>query len=196
MSAVRRSPPTAPFPGLHTPAAGFDEPMAMLEACHDRMRRTLGLLGRICERVAAGRVDTAVHQAAADVVRYFDQAGPHHHEDEEQHIFPRVLAHATDAAVRAAVMRLQEDHLAMEAQWAKLRTPLAAMAAGHAEGFGAAQMEWARAFADMYAAHLAVEDTLVFPAAAALLDEAELRCIGDEMAGRRGAPRPGSQGAT
>lgn len=189
MSSVTRPRPAA-LPGFSSPAAGFDEPMAMLEACHDRIRRSLELLGRICDRVAEGRVDAAVHEAAGDVLRYFDRAAPHHHEDEERHIFPRVLAEAVEPALRAAVLRLQEDHLAMEAQWASLRTPLAALAAGHAQGFGAAQIEGARRFIALYAAHAQTEEALVFPAAAAALDEAALRRIGADMAARRGV-RPG-----
>ena len=31
------------LPGFSSPAAGFDEPFAMLDACHERVRRSLGL---------------------------------------------------------------------------------------------------------------------------------------------------------
>ncbi|WP_280152473.1 hemerythrin domain-containing protein [Piscinibacter sp. XHJ-5] len=180
----------AALPGFSSPAAGFDDPMAMLEACHDRIRRSLDLLGRLCDRVSEGRIDAAVQEAAADVLRYFDRAAPHHHEDEERHIFPCVLAHSGDPALRAAVLRLQADHLAMEAQWAQLRTPLAALASGHAEGFAAAQLEAARRFIGLYAEHTRLEEALVFPAAAAALDQPALQRIGADMAERRGAPRP------
>ncbi len=158
----------------------------MLHACHARMRRSLDLLVRICERVDAGRTDAAVHDAAADVLRYFDKAAPHHHEDEEQHIFPRVLAFAEDAALRSAVRRLQEDHVQMERRWARLRTPLAALARGHAEAFGPERRHRARRFASLYASHMELEDSLVFPAAAGLIDDDALRAMGAEMAQRRG----------
>ncbi len=187
-------PPTrsqsVPLPGFSTPAVGFDQPLEMLHACHDRVRRSLDLLVRVCERLEAGHIDAAVHEAAADVVRYFDKAAPHHHEDEEQHIFPRVLSLAQDAAVRAAVLRLQEDHLAMEQQWSRLRTPLAALARGHADAFGAEQLESARLFASLYTSHMVLEDDIVFPAAVVLMDEDALRAMGAEMESRRGAQRP------
>src|SRR5262245_58481477 len=142
MSARPRPTSPAALPGFSSPAASFDEPMAMLSACHDRVRRSLDLLDRISARVEAGRVDDAVCPAAAAVLRYFDQAAPHHHEDEEQHVFPRLLAGTDDPAVRTAVVQLQEDHLWMEAQWTRLRTPLAALATSHhAEGFDAEQLE-------------------------------------------------------
>jgi hemerythrin-like domain-containing protein len=187
MNAQRRP---ASLPGFSSPAAGFDEPMAMLSACHDRMRRSLDQLTKICTRLEAGRIDEAVHHAARDVLRYFDQAAPNHHEDEEQHIFPRLLADMDDPAVRTAVLQLQEDHLRMESHWSHLRTPLAALATGHAEGFDAGQIQAARTFIALYGRHLQTEDTLVFPAAAALLDAAALRDMGAEMASRRGAKGP------
>ena len=178
-----------PFPGASSPAVGFDEPMEMLLACHDRVRRSLDLLRRLAERVAEGRVDADVQSAATDVLRYFDLAAPHHHEDEERHVFPCVLAHTPDAAVRDAVARLREDHVAMAALWAALREPLAALAAGHASAFGAPQAELAARFRALYEAHARTEEGLVFPAARALLDEPALRRAGDEMASRRGARR-------
>lgn len=181
---------SVPLPGFSTPAVGFDQPLEMLHACHDRVKRSLDLLVRLCERVQAGRIDAAVHEAAADVVRYFDRAAPHHHEDEEQHIFPRVLTLAQDAAVRAAVLRLQGDHQAMERHWARLRTPLAALARGHADAFGPEQLESARLFTSLYASHMQLEDNVVFPAVVGLLDDDALRAMGAEMASRRGAQQP------
>ena len=182
--------PHAPLPGFSAPAAGFDEPLAMLQACHDRVRRSLALLRKICGRVKEGRVDAAVHQAAADVLRYFDMAAPHHHEDEEQHIFPRVLEVAREPALRAAVLQLQEDHVKMESQWARLRVALAALAAGRADGFGPAQIARALRFCDLYDAHARTEELVVYPLVATLLDADALLRIGEEMSARRGARRP------
>jgi len=178
--------PTA-LTNFDAPATRFDEPLAMLQACHDRVRLGLSTLLEIGERVAAGRLDGTVHRAAAEVLHYFDQAAPHHHEDEEQHIFPCVLARTVDDAVRAAVLKLQEDHLAMEAQWARLRVPLAALAHGRAEAYDLRQIEAAAHFCALYASHAQREEEVVFPLAALLLDRAALRTMGEEMAGRRRA---------
>ena len=95
----------------------------MLEACHERVQRTLGLLGRLREHVRQQGVDHDARQAARDVLRYFDIAAPLHHEDEERHVFPALASHA-DARVREAVAQLQADHVQMHALWQRLRAVL------------------------------------------------------------------------
>ena len=80
------------LPGLHTPGAGFDEPFEMLGACHDRVRRSLDLLQRLRDYLKTHACDDSARQAARDVLRYFDIAAPLHHEDEELHVFPPLLA--------------------------------------------------------------------------------------------------------
>ena len=35
------------LPGFDAPAVGFEQPFEMLLACHDRVRRSLALLGRL-----------------------------------------------------------------------------------------------------------------------------------------------------
>jgi hypothetical protein len=57
------------------------------------------------------------------VLRYFDLAGPHHHEDEERHLFPRLRDHP-DARVREAVATLAQDHARLHALWQRLRAVL------------------------------------------------------------------------
>jgi hemerythrin-like domain-containing protein len=175
------------LPGFSTPAAGFDEPMAMLLACHERVRRSLTGLGRIAERAAQGRVDAAVREAARDVLRYFDVAAPHHHEDEERHVFPLVLSSCGDAALRDAVHTLERQHVELRALWSLLRGPLEALAEGGDEAFDAPARDTAAQFIAVYERHAAIEETTVFPFAAARLDADALACIGAEMAARRGA---------
>jgi hemerythrin-like domain-containing protein len=175
-----------PLPGFSAPAAGFDEPLALLNACHDRIRRSLGLLQRICERVNERRIDDAVREAAVDVLRYFDRAAPLHHEDEEKHIFPAVLSGALDAMTRNAVLRLREQHVTMAAGWRLLREPLAALAAGDDAAFGVPHCEAAARYIALCEEHASAEEMLVFPAAAALIDHEALTRAGQEMAERRG----------
>ena len=111
--------PARHLPGFSAPAVGFEQPFAMLEACHERVQRTLALLARLRAHVRQHGADTDARQAARDVLRYFDIAAPLHHQDEELHVFPLLRAQASPE-VQALVQRLQQDHLAMTADWARL----------------------------------------------------------------------------
>lgn len=170
-----------------TPAVGFEQPFEMLEACHERVQRSLDLLARLIDHVAARGHDAQSRSAAHDVLRYFELAAPHHHEDEERHVFPRVLA-GGDAAQAAAVQRLRDDHRRMGELWARLRPVLQAWAS---EGGGGPVTDELRAdaaaFGALYAGHIPVEEGLVFVAAKGLCDAAALQAMGDEMRARRGA---------
>lgn len=174
------------IPGFHSPAAGFDEPMEVLAGCHERMRRSLALLGRLAEAVADGRRDEAVRSAAADVQRYFDRAAPAHHDDEERWVFPLVLARSGRADVRDAVQLLAWQHLEMGRRWARLREGLAGLHADEAHAFGPDMQALAQDFISLYERHAEVEDRLVFPEATALATPDELQRMGADMAQRRG----------
>lgn len=181
---------TSPLHLHRSPSAGFDEPFEMLLACHERVQRMNALLLRLARHLPEHGADADARQAAADVLRYFDQAGPAHHEDEERHLFPALLARG-DAAAVAVVQRLQADHLAMHARWQQVRADLQAVAQGRwppAEP-QAVLLRW-QAHADHYAAHIELEDHQAYPAAQALLDAPAQTAMGQEMAQRRGVPAP------
>jgi hemerythrin-like domain-containing protein len=163
----------------------FEQPFEMMEACHERLHRTLALLQRLREHLATAGADDQARQAARDVMRYFDQAAPQHHRDEELHVFPPLLAHA-DADTVEVVRRLQQDHLQMEARWHAARAVLAAIAEGRLQQADASGQEALDAFAGLYADHIAAEESVAYPAARALLDEKAVAAMGREMQDRRG----------
>ncbi|GEM_PF-531315 len=99
---------------------GFDQPFEMLEACHERVLRMLALLDRLRVHLRTKDCDDSARQAARDILRYFDQAAPLHHEDEELHVFPPLLEQG-DAQTVALVQRLQREHGLMSADWALAR---------------------------------------------------------------------------
>lgn len=164
---------------LHAgPAVGFEQPFEMLAACHERVRRSLDLLLRLQAHVQGHGADAQARGAAADVLRYFDLAGPKHHEDEERHVLPRLRA----TGAMALAERLQAEHGAMAAAWAALRPALQAIADGRAAALDATAC---RAYAELYAGHMAAEEGQAFPQARAGLDAAAEAAMGEEMAGRR-----------
>jgi hemerythrin-like domain-containing protein len=184
MSSPPNLPPTSTAGLLNSaPAAGFDQPFEMLEACHDRVRRMLGLLERLAAHLPVHGCDAQAAQAARDVMRYFDIAAPAHHEDEEHHVLPRLRA-AGDEAFAA---QIEQEHHELHRQWAGLRRTLAEVAAGTWVGSGPADFVPWQQYAALYRAHAASEEALAFPAVRAGLDDETLRAMGQEMAERRGA---------
>ena len=170
---------------LSGPAPGFEDPFSMLQACHERVNRMLALLGRLREHVAGHGADTSAREAARDVMRYFDQAAPQHHRDEELHVFPPLIEQADPDTV-AVVRRLQQDHLQMESRWRGARQVLAAIQAGELQALSVEDGAALEAFASLYDEHIRAEEDRVYPAATALLDAPRLAAIGAEMMRRRG----------
>lgn len=164
---------------LHAgPAVGFEQPFEMLAACHDRVRRSLDLLKRLHAHVQAHGVDAQAKGAAADVLRYFDIAGPAHHEDEERHVLPRLRTAGLDELAD----RLQADHVDMHRLWALLRGPLRAWQQGQESPLDA---DLLLSYTSLYANHMAREEEVAFPIARSGLEERALQKMGDEMAARR-----------
>ena len=192
------SPTVSHIPGFSAPAAGFDDPFAMLQACHERVQRTLALLARLRAHVAQHGADDNARQAARDVLRYFDIAAPLHHQDEELHVFPLLMAGAS-AQVQALVQRLRADHTLMTADWAAARAPLQALVDRMPDGdvgdgggpnapvFSPDDHTALDRFAIRYADHMEAEEGVAYPAALQLLPPESLSAMGREMAARRGA---------
>ena len=145
------------------PAAGFEQPFEMLDACHERVHRMLALLARLREHLRTHGADTQAQQAARDVMRYFDQAAPQHHRDEELHVFPPLLAQGDPRTV-AVVTRLQQDHLQMESRWRAARQVLDSVADARTAALSSADDAVLDAFAGLYAGHIQAEEEIAYPA--------------------------------
>ena len=164
----------------------------MLATCHDRVKRMLCLLVKLQQHLLDKGCDEPARQAARDAMRYFDLAAPLHHQDEELHVFPALLA-GPDAALRALVQRLMQDHRQMEHAWAEARCTLMAIAESPELAWmplTPAQTETLDQFAAMYQQHLNDEDNTAYRAAQARLSSAALAAMSEDMMQRRGvAPK-------
>ena len=173
---------------MRSPGAGFDQPFEMLDACHDRVRRSLDLLRRLRDylRGHGHGCDDSARQAARDVLRYFDIAAPLHHEDEELHVFPPLLAQEHDAPLVTLVRQLQRDHVRMAERWATARGPLQAMADGQLPAFSAEHEAALDGFAECYTHPLRQADDSNHPPPRPLRQRVPQSAMGQEMARRRG----------
>lgn len=181
------------LPGHRPLAAGLEAPFEMLAACHERVERMLALQARLQQHLLDSGCDEPARQAARDVMRYFDLAAPLHHQDEELHVFPPLLAGA-DAALCALAARLIQDHRQMEAAWVQARRVLQAIADSRPDaGWSAltpAQTDALNQFAALYQQHLADENGVAYPAAQAVLPPEAVQIMSEDMMQRRGvAPR-------
>lgn len=175
---------TATHAGLisgHT-APGFDDPLAMLRACHRRIERQLQTLDRLQRHLPEHGCDADAGAAARAILRYFDTAAINHHADEEQSVFPRLIA-ARGAPAETITLLLERDHAALATLWQRLRPLLAGIEAGQRANLSAGDVIDIRA---AYDAHIAHEERELIPMAAATFDAATLQAIGQEMAARRG----------
>lgn len=179
MTQPHRTSHPALLPGRPGPEAGFAAPYEMLEACHDKVLRMLDLLERLQRHLLERGADESAAQAARDVMRYFDVAAPLHHDDEERHVFPLLLASGNPDWMTLAA-RLQQDHRDMAPAWAALRQQLVQVAAGQALPLDC------QGFAILYRAHLRAEDQQAYPAARERGTEAHTQAMSEDMMRRRG----------
>ena len=166
-------------------AADFDHPLEMLSACHDRIDERCELLHRLVAHLDCKGCDDQARQAATGVLRYFDTAGQHHHADEEEDLFPALVATGHPAAA-PLVAQLRAEHAQMSRAWEHLRVTLATVAAGAAGALDTGAVE---DFTKLYRDHIAHEERALFPLASDLLGEHAIRAMGARMAERRGVKR-------
>lgn len=166
--------------------ADFEKPLEMLRACHDRIAMQCETLRKLVAHLPEHGCDAQAQQAASNVMRYFDGAGRHHREDEEQELFPRLIASAkgqNTERVALLIDQLKREHEAIEQTWVGLRDALEELA--HGENAPLDEKEVGR-FCGAYRAHIAVEEANLFPLAGMLLQTDDIAAIGRTMAARRG----------
>lgn len=174
------------FPGGPAPAPGADDPLALLSACHGRIARQCETLRRLAAYLPQHGSDETAQTAAASVMRYFDTAAVHHHEDEESDLFPALIdsmAGSDAVCLHALVRGLIDEHQHLAALWAPLRAALTDIAAGRPAVLPAPSID---AFTQAYAAHIQREESELLPMAARLISDDALADIGQAMRARRG----------
>ena len=176
--------------GFRAPAAGFDHPIEMWQACHERVKRMSALLQRLAQHLGKHGTDADARTTATSILRYFDEAAPRHHDDEEIDLFPLLLARVAaapatfdGARIGAAIRALQAEHASLTTLWQAMREPLLRVQAGEP-----AKIDETRvlAFCTGYRAHIEVEEREIGPALEQALDTDDLRRVGRAMAARRG----------
>jgi iron-sulfur cluster repair protein YtfE (RIC family) len=172
-------------PGLAPARDGFD----VLDVCHRQTVYALGKLAALVSRLAVHGPDPEARALAAEILLHFSTTARKHHEDEERHVFPKLLT-SDDPDIVQAVFSLQQDHDWLTEDWMALSPHIDAVACGHA-GFDLDVLrEGAAVFTALSHAHIALEESIVYPQARASLHAGDRRAMALEMAARR-RTRPG-----
>jgi iron-sulfur cluster repair protein YtfE (RIC family) len=161
---------------------GFD----VLDACHRQTVIALGRLAALVTRLSTFGADDEARVLAREVVTHFETVARPHHQDEERHVFPQLLE-TGDAPTVQAVRSLQQDHLWLDEDWRELLPLVDAVASGHASGDLESLRAGVGVFHALSIAHIALEESFIYPQARATAGAAERLAMGREMAARRRA---------
>lgn len=171
---------------FRSPDAGFDEPVEMWLACHERVKRFVLLIGRLAEHLQRLGADEDAQVTAASIRRYFNEAAPRHHEDEEVDMFPRLrekLAADEHEAIVRIIDQVEADHLEMAGVWKRIDATLAEIQHGRRITLDAALTD---RFATLYHHHIDAEERVLLPAMKRVFGRGDWQAIGRAMAQRRG----------
>lgn len=157
-------------------APSFDDPIAMLLACHDKIRRFCQELDLLPEHIQTHGWNDVAKQSVVRIIHYFDHAAPLHHLDEERDLFPAYFPLAPEFE-RVIIKQLLSEHHQFEQLWLKLKNHLQSQDP-------AINSQLINEFIDAYTQHMALEEPLIKRAADALQDDV-LQGLGANMANRR-----------
>ena len=166
-----------------------ERPVALLLACHGRIRSFTELAIALASRAAATPKDE-VAEAARSLDRYHRIALPLHEADEDCSLRPRLAVASAASDVLDALASVEEEHRQIDALVAELLASWSALAVDP-RSLPAVAPRIAgptEALASLWAPHLTREEAIVFPAVDLLPAETQ-RLIASEMRARR-APLP------
>lgn len=159
----------------------FEDPLGLLAACHERMLARCDTLEKLVPHIQDKGLDAEARSAIADITRYFNTSARHHHEDEEQDLFP--LLNRQSLKMADLIHGLRQQHQALDAAWKTLLGDLKKSFnlpddpdfPGHVDEF-----------CRLYREHIQTENRELLPIARHSLSSRQLQDIGRAMARRRG----------
>ena len=160
---------------------GFDEPLALLRACHKNILAHCDRLEALVEHVEAQGIDDEARKAARDIARYFSTSALLHHRDEEEDLFPRLNRQSLKIA--ELIRDLKQEHARLDQFWEVMITELRSLPDN---GFSDDFLQASRDFCTLNRQHVNRENMEFLPLAASSLSQLELADIGESMATRRG----------
>lgn len=170
---------------LFEPIPGFDQPIAVLKHCHNRIRRRIATMQKLLAHLPEHGADDEAQKAAQSVLKYFNLSAVIHHADEEENLMPMLLQTATgaDAALlEDLIPTIAKDHRRMEVLWPVLALQLEDIANGISDQLSENDVH---NYAELYANHMVKEETYIAPMAMRLFSPEQMAQLGEAMRARR-----------
>ena len=171
-------------PAPSTAKTSTDEAIDLLIGCHQRIRHFTSVAAKLAHAQAVTHEE--IRGAAEAVYRYCSVSLPLHEADEEDSLSPR-LSEVNDERVQHAQAAMHDQHMAIDDLIERL-LPLLRMVGNNPATLATAGGEMcsiAKALSEMFAAHLQLEEEVIFPAIDRCLTEAARVELVREMRDRR-----------
>lgn len=159
--------------------ATWEEPIDMLYACHGRVKDFCRQLSILPDYLEKNGLNQAVKNDVQQILNYFNQAAPLHHDDEEKDFFPALAQQVPQA--QADIDELEKQHVHLHRNWDRLSAQLQQLLAGHIQQL---DRQLIADFIAGYDVHIALEEPL-FELGRQHLAQEELQAMGKIMAERR-----------
>lgn len=170
--------------GTRREAAGEEDALDLLVACHARIRSFTQLALALAR--SEGLTDEAVAESAAAVGRYFSLALPLHVADEDDSMMPRLLRAPGAVALAAPLAQMAREHVEIEASLAALNPVWEQLAAEpHRLDAQRGAFVVLPAFERLILGHLELEEREIFPVLRAQLGPVEMLALKAEFRARR-----------
>jgi hemerythrin-like domain-containing protein len=170
------------------PAVPAADGFGALDACHRRILATLDELSALVLGLEVDGPTPEARHRAARIADFFSTTAREHHEDEERHLFPVLVAGGRPEVVQA-VLRLQQDHDWLEEGWFDLAPHVLAVASGRPGWDIGVLRDGVPVLAALYRDHIELEESFIYPEARTRMPGAQRGDMGREMAARHRAAR-------
>ncbi len=167
--------------GLTESLPGFDQPLALLRACHTKILTHCDLLEALAASLDDADREEEVRAAARRVMNYFPTSARLHHQDEEIDLFPLLIRQSLKLA--DLVHGLKQEHRQLDELWGAIASDLKRP---QDIADRTVFIDRVHAFCELNRRHVRRENLELLPRAEGIMSSRQLKDLGTAMAARRG----------
>ncbi len=170
--------------------ASFEDPLSLLDSCHEKIINFSSTLHKLSIKLHQDGWSDELISTTQNISHYFNVAGHEHHLDEEQHLFPAVIAlninknfvaNEESRKVNSLIKQMIKEHVESDVLWEKINQLLGTQSKDFK------QMEsLAEKFERSIHEHAEIENKVIFPYAKKKISKEDFKIMGAAIAKRRG----------